>query len=283
TMWKTKVILPCGIIGGCYVIWSYKDASHHPHSASQEKMLKKESVSNVPLLNSFNESAYIDVESSWLPSIQNSYSSYWNLLMLAKSKKQSVRHRAVRLLSQLTNLDKWQYMMIAQASDLYTAVGLARSPNINASFFLSPPFKILDTENLREELFQLLLSLSLLDADICIEILAKRAKSLAQQLLKKKEDWNSELEDSYRIYHTERKKKVSVTFDKLCLQTLLGYSARKSHRALMFEKGILKLLLSVLKLHEDDSEFQSIIAQILANLALEEKFANALHVTGSAL
>ncbi|GBN70693.1 hypothetical protein AVEN_187387-1, partial [Araneus ventricosus] len=95
-----------------------------------------------------------------------------------------------------------------------------------------------------------------------------------------KEDWNSELEDSYRIYHTERKKKVSVTFDKLCLQTLLGYSARKSHRALMFEKGILKMLLSVLKLHEDDSEFQSIIAQILANLALEEKFANALHVTG---
>ncbi|GFY48931.1 protein SERAC1 [Trichonephila inaurata madagascariensis] len=280
-LWKKKIIWSSGVIGSSYIIWSYKSAIPHLESTyNVQRSHEKENASYILLPKNFGGNFYVDVGSSWFPYIPNSYNRYWNLLMLAKSEKQSVRHRAVKSLSQLSNLDSWQYMMIAQTSDLRTAVGLARSSNVSASFFLSPPFKKLEKENSREELLQLLLSLSVLDADKCIQLLAKRVEAVAYQLFKMKEGWNSELEDSYEIYHSERKKKASFIFDKLCLQVLLGYSSMKSHRSLMFEKGVLKVLYSVSKLYEDNREFQSMIAQILANLALEDMYAKDFHITG---
>ncbi|GFX13585.1 uncharacterized protein TNCV_3136581 [Trichonephila clavipes] len=279
-MWKKKIIWSSGVIGSSYIIWSYKSAIPHLESTyHDQRSHEKENASYILLPKKFGGNFYVDVGSSWLPYIPNSYNRYWNLLMLAKSEKQSVRHRAVKSLSQLSNLDSWQYMMIAQTSDLRTAVGLARSSNVSASFFLSPPFKKLEKDNSREELLQLLLSLSVLDADKCIQLLAKRVEAVAYQLFKMKEGWNSELEDSCEIYHSERKKKASFIFDKLCLQVLLGYSSMKSHRSLMFEKGVLKVLYSVSKLYEDNREFQSMIAQILANLALEDMYAKDFHIT----
>ncbi|GFS39137.1 protein SERAC1 [Nephila pilipes] len=280
-MWKKKIIWSGGIIGSSYVIWSYKSAIPHLESAyHDQKSFEKENTSFILLPKKYGGSFYVDVQSDWLPCIPNNYNRYWKLLMLSKSEKQSVRHRAVKSLSQLSNLDSWQYMMIAQTSDLCTAVGLARSSSVSTSFFLLPPFKKLERENSREELFQLLLSLSVLDADKCTQLLVKRIEALSHQLLKMKDGWGSELEDSYEIYHSERKKKTSFMFDKLCLQVLLGYSSMKSHRYLMFEKGVLKVLHSVSKLYKDNKEFQSVIAQILANLALEDANAKDFHVTG---
>lgn len=39
---------------------------------------------------------------------------------------------------------EWQYNMIAQACDVNTAVGLARSFSTSSDFFLPPPFRDLD-------------------------------------------------------------------------------------------------------------------------------------------
>ncbi|GIX73639.1 protein SERAC1 [Caerostris extrusa] len=224
-MWKKNIIWTCGVIGGCYVMWSSKDTVS---TNKDGRSFKNKANSSILFPKSF----------------------------------------------------EWQQMMIAETSDLYTSVGLARSPNSNASLFLPPPHKKLDKEKIREELFQLLLSLSSLESDVCVQLLTKRAKFLALQFMRKREVCYEELEDAYKIYHMARRKKASFTFDKLCLQALLGYSSMKSHRTLMFENGVLEVLLSALKLHEGDRHFESIIAQIIANLAIEDKFANAFHVTG---
>lgn len=49
----------------------------------------------------------------------------------------------------------------------------------------------------------------------------------------------------------------------------------------MLEKGVLKFLSGILKHHESDSEFQSLIAQILANIALEKASLKAFHIAGN--
>lgn len=49
----------------------------------------------------------------------------------------------------------------------------------------------------------------------------------------------------------------------------------------MHEKGIMKLLLSVSKLHDSQKEYQSLIGQILANFSLEDKYESAMHRTGN--
>lgn len=70
-------------------------------------------------------------------------------------------------------------------------------------------------------------------------------------------------------------------FDKISLQALLGLSSVQSNRLLMLEKGVLKFLSGILKHHESDSEFQSLIAQILANIALEKASLKAFHIAGN--
>lgn len=39
---------------------------------------------------------------------------------------------------------EWQYVVIAQACDIDTSIGLARSHNASPYFFLPPPFRDLD-------------------------------------------------------------------------------------------------------------------------------------------
>ena len=82
------------------------------------------------------------------------------------------------------------------------------------------------------------------------------------------------------IYRSQQKQKSMFFYDKLCLQAILECSSKNFLRTVMMEKGILKLLLKVLQAHQDDAEIHSLIAQIIANLTVEEKFRNCIHVTG---
>lgn len=90
-----------------------------------------------------------------------------------------------------------------------------------------------------------------------------------------------EIGDPSVLYRSQRKEKAVFLYDKLCLQAILDCSSKSFLRTIMMEKGILKLLFKVLESHKGDAEIHSLIAQILANLAIEEKFRNCIYVTGN--
>lgn len=89
-----------------------------------------------------------------------------------------------------------------------------------------------------------------------------------------------EVGDPSVIYHSQRKGKAIFLYDKLCLQAILDCSSKSFLRSIMMEKGILKMLFKVLQSHKSEAEIHSLIAQILANLAIEEKFRKCIYATG---
>lgn len=89
-----------------------------------------------------------------------------------------------------------------------------------------------------------------------------------------------EIGDPSVIFHSQQRRKDVFLYDKLCLQAILACSAKSSLRNTMMEMGILKLLLKVLQFHKEDIEIHSLIAQTLANLAIEEKMHKSFHLTG---
>lgn len=63
------------------------------------------------------------------------------LLHLTGSKHKTVRTKAVKNLGQIKELDDWHYSLLAHMCDSRTAVGLARTKDVDLRFFLDPPFR----------------------------------------------------------------------------------------------------------------------------------------------
>ncbi|KAG8196298.1 hypothetical protein JTE90_023850 [Oedothorax gibbosus] len=253
-MWKKLIWSGATFVGGSLLIWSNNENAD----------------------TGFHE----DTGYSCWPFTQNKTSKYWNLLKSSKSKNQNVRHQAIKSLAELTNLEEWQYKIIANGCDPRAAVGLARHPEISISVLLSPSVTDSKETNSKEDFYKLITSLPLANTDLCVKLLTERAKSLAHQLLKEQQEWNTEPEDSITLFHSERRRKEELMFDKVSLQAISGLSSVQSYRLEMLEKGVLKFLEGILKHHKCDTEFQSLIAQILANIALEKESLTHLHESG---
>ncbi|KFM68708.1 Protein SERAC1, partial [Stegodyphus mimosarum] len=282
-MWKKKIILyAAAFTGSCYIFpWTNKLCTNHLQAVCDSPSVPElENVcSYIYLPENHGHEFYDAFSPTWYLSQQN-IPSYWKLLMLSKCKDRAVRHQAIKALSEIPKLESWQYTMISQAADSRTSVGLARMPKVNTSFFLSPSFRDLEEESLQLELLLFLMALPIHGVDVCVQRLSKRAIIFANRLFEHEFTWDYELEDLTNIYHSQQKRKAVVTFHKLCLEAILAHSAVKSHKYIMVEKGVMKLLLKILKCHENDYQFQSLIAQILANFSLEEEFAKIFSVTG---
>lgn len=61
------------------------------------------------------------------------------LLNIAQSEDENFRRRAVDALAHIKTLDSWHYSILAHMVDARTAVGLARSENVDLKYFLKPP------------------------------------------------------------------------------------------------------------------------------------------------
>lgn len=210
---------------------------------------------------------------------KNSIPVYWKLLMLCKSKDQKVRHKAIKSLSKSSSFEKWEYMMIAQAADVRTCIALSRNIDASPYFFLPPPFRDLKEGNLQSDLFQWM---SLLPStnDVCIENLRKLVLKFAKSLVKSEYSVDLEVGDPSVLFHSQQKKKSVFLFNKYILKMFLCYSTRSSYRNTMIKNGILEVLLKVWKCHENEPEILSLIGQILANIALEEKFTKIIYMSG---
>ncbi|KAG5861618.1 hypothetical protein JTB14_015752 [Gonioctena quinquepunctata] len=93
---------------------------------------------------------FIDLESFYPYKKSNVLQNTWDslkfayarrLVKLANSREKSHRVKAVRHLVKVKNLDQWHCSLLANMIDPKTAIGLARSGEVDKRLFLEPPLR----------------------------------------------------------------------------------------------------------------------------------------------
>ncbi|XP_042912246.1 protein SERAC1 isoform X1 [Parasteatoda tepidariorum] len=281
-LWNRKIFYyTSALAGGCYSLRClHKALKVQCEIPTCDEVTAEEETSfiSIPEISEY----YFDdedVSQKFFP--HHNTSQFWMLLMLTKSKNRSVRHKAVKLLSNLNNLEKWEYVMISQACEPSTAIGLARSLKIHRSFFISPQKRTSKMSDTCQSLLDLITSLPTDEVDSSVQLLLDRAKKIGYQMLQKNSsDMDTEPETFMDFYHSERKKKDLLIFSQLCLEVVFNYSTIKSHKLMLVKGGILKLFWDILECTKQQAVIQSLVARTLANFALEIELKNHLYCTG---
>ncbi|XP_075532590.1 protein SERAC1-like isoform X1 [Dermacentor variabilis] len=188
---------------------------------------------------------------------------HWHLLSEARSKVQRIRHEAVKALGNMTSLSDSELCEIAQACDCRTSVGLARTASTDLRCFLSPPPipENIMKGSLQDGLRSVLSKLPEAAAESCINFFTTNALQTKLQYF----DAHHEKDDTLRW----RRPAVGEA-ELLCLQALLSHTALPEHRRVLVEElGVLPLLQRVLHEHAHDLTLHSLVAQMIANLALD--------------
>jgi len=109
----------------------------------------------------------------------------WLLLRKSQSGDRAARLQAVQDMSESHHWHDYQYRIIAQACDLRTLIGLARSKESDLRFFLPPPPlpSLKEDSSTEEELRQLLASLPQTELDECVQYFTSLALSESSQSL----------------------------------------------------------------------------------------------------
>lgn len=99
------------------------------------------------------------------------------LLNMTNSENSTVRCRAVKQLAEIKNLDNWHYSLLAHILDARTAVGLARTENVNPRFFIQPPYRYLtyDHEMIINSMKEFLIALNNRSKHSCMTYFINRA------------------------------------------------------------------------------------------------------------
>ncbi|XP_016056177.1 PREDICTED: protein SERAC1 isoform X2 [Miniopterus natalensis] len=168
----------------------------------------------------------------------------WLLLRKSKSDDRTVRLQAVQDMSEAHHWHDYQYRTIAQACDLRTRVGLARSQQSDLRFFLPPPPlpALKEDSSIEEELRYLLASLPLTELDECVQYFTSLALSESSQCL--------------------AAQKISTHCDKI------------------EANGGLQLLQRLYQLHKDCPKVQRNIMRIIGNMALNEHLHSTIVRSG---
>lgn len=129
-------------------------------------------------------------------------------------------------------------------------------------------------ENLQNGLRSLLSQLPKVDEKSCISFFTNNALQTELQFF----DIHHEKEDG------QRWRRPSPGEAELhCLQALLSHTVLPRHRKLLVEKGVLPLLQRVVQEHPQDIQLHSLVAQMVANLALDSALHRPLFRAGGTL
>lgn len=128
-----------------------------------------------------NNSNYISIEWANNPESSEDVTKYgWKLLMftyarrllsLTDNESRTVRHKAVKQLAHITNLDNWQYSLLAHMMSSRTAVALARTSNVENRLFFKPSYIYMNYthEMLVNSMKELLMALNYRSQHPCLE------------------------------------------------------------------------------------------------------------------
>jgi len=195
---------------------------------------------------------------------------------------------AVRELSRQTLTDG-EYNQIAQSSVCRTAVGLARTNNVDLRFFLKPA--PLPPECEKKEMVaamrDILTSLpgaGSKELHQCIQYFTSTA--LDHYLANAEEevidsDLNYEFHrESHHIHSIPRPRISQETLLEQCLQALLSHSTVEDQCTTLLSSPTLPLFSRILAAYPENNRIKSIIGKIISNFCLHPKFHQAIFKAG---
>ncbi|XP_054018658.1 protein SERAC1 [Dryobates pubescens] len=197
----------------------------------------------------------------------------WLLLKRSQSEDKEVRLQAVQDLANNRHWHDYQYGTVAQTCDQRTAIGLARSKDIDLRFFLPPPPlpKIKNDYPIEDELRFLLVSLPQTGLDPCVQYFTSLALRESSQTLAAQRGGLWCFGGNGLPYCETLSKIPSETVELFCLQALVQHSKVSSHCDKIEAKGGLQLLQRIYQLRKDSAKIQRNIIRIIGNMALDER------------
>uniref|UniRef100_A0A3P8TGX2 Protein SERAC1 n=1 Tax=Amphiprion percula TaxID=161767 RepID=A0A3P8TGX2_AMPPE len=202
----------------------------------------------------------------------------WVLLKRTMSANKAIRLQAVQELADNHHWHDYQYQTAAQVIDQRTAVGLARTPQVDLRFFRHPP-ALRDLEDVSEdELRQLLASLPQSEVDKCVQYFTSMALRESTQSMAAQRGGLWCFGGNGLPYAQSLTSIPSEKVESFCLQALVQHS--KSHCDHIVANGGLQLLQRVYQLRGDSLKIQRNIVRIIGNLALNEGVHKAIAQSG---
>ncbi|XP_017548043.1 protein SERAC1 isoform X1 [Pygocentrus nattereri] len=208
--------------------------------------------------------------------------SLWLLLKKTQSTIWTERLQAVQDLAQNHYWQDYQYRTAAQAIDHRTAIGLARTPQVDLRFFLPPPAlpEVEDEFLIEDGLRQLLASLPQSEVDQCVQYFTSLALRESSQSLASQRGGLWCFGGNGLPYAQSLTTIPSEKVESFCLQALVQHSKVLSHCDHIVANGGLHLLQRVYQLRRDSQKIQRNIVRIIGNLALNESLHTAIVQSG---
>ncbi|KAM6954199.1 protein SERAC1 [Aplochiton taeniatus] len=206
----------------------------------------------------------------------------WVLLKRARSATRAVRLQAVQQLADNHHWQDYQLQTAAQAIDQRTAVGLARTPNVDLHFFLAPPVlpEVEHGFSVEDGLRQLLASLPQSEVDKCVQYFTSLALRESSQSLAAQRGGLWCFGGNGLPYAQSLTSVPSEKVESFCLQALVQHSKVQSHCEHIVANGGIQLLQRVYQLRKDSQKIQRNIVRIIGNLALNESVHHAIVQSG---
>uniref|UniRef100_A0A674HTY8 Protein SERAC1 n=1 Tax=Taeniopygia guttata TaxID=59729 RepID=A0A674HTY8_TAEGU len=207
----------------------------------------------------------------------------WLLLKRSQSEDKAIRLQAVQDLASNSHWHDYQYVTVAQTCDQRTAIGLARSRDVDLRFFLPPPplpkIKTVSTGkdySIEDELRLLLVSLPQTGLDPCVQYFTSLALSESSHTLAAQMGGLWCFGGNGLPYCETLSKIPSETVELFCLQALVQHSKISSHCEKIEAKGGLQLLQRIYQLRKDSAKIQRNIIRIIGNMALDERLHSSI-------
>ena len=211
----------------------------------------------------------------------------WRLLHQANTGGYEQHIKAVQELSKL-QLSEAEYLAIAQACDPRTAVGLARSAEVDLRFFLPPPPMPAELKNVELiELFRDILTKLPADSEQVHECIKYFTSTALDNYLTSYEEEviDSDISfefhrESHHIHSIPRPRIGQETLIEYCLQALLSHSTVVAQCQVIIDSLTLHVLTRVIKAYPDNPRIKSIIGKIISNISLHPEFHRAIFQSG---
>ncbi|XP_066229026.1 protein SERAC1 isoform X1 [Saccopteryx leptura] len=206
----------------------------------------------------------------------------WLLLRQSQSADRAARLQAVQEMSRARHWHDYQYRTIAQACDLRTLIGLARSKESDLRFFLPPPPlpSLKEDSSIEEELRGLLASLPQTELDECTQYFTALALSESSQSLAAQKGGLWCFGGNGLPYAESFGEVPSATVEMFCLEALVKHSEISTHCDKIEANGGLQLLQRLYHLHKDCPKVQRNIMRIIGNMALNEHLHSTIVCSG---
>nr|XP_028579614.1 protein SERAC1 isoform X1 [Podarcis muralis] len=206
----------------------------------------------------------------------------WLLVKRSQSEDKMVRLQAVQELASNCYWHDYQYRTAAQASDQRTAVGLARSKDVDLRFFLLPHLlpKQKDACYSEDELLLLLAALPQTDLDPCVQYFTSLALRESSQTIAARKGGLWCFGGNGLPYCESLSTVPSKAVELFCLQALVHHSKIPSHCDEIEASGGLQLLQKLYQIRKDSPKIQRSIIHIIGNMALNEQLHSSIFRAG---